>query len=260
MKTNLFSSSVRRLCALVAVPLAALVLYSPSAFASSGAGVVLDTAPVNLQDQPSLQRGARNFVNYCLNCHNAAYMRYSALTQIGLSEQQIKDNLMFTTDKFGAPMISALDPRDAKEWFGGVPPDLTLVARVRGPDWLYTFLRSFHRDDTSPTGWNNRVFNGVSMPHVLHDLQGTQILAKVGEKRGHDGHMEGVMKLTVDRAGSMTTAEYDHFTADLVNYLVYMAEPARAQRTQLGVFVLMFLTLAFFVSLWLKHEYWKDVR
>jgi len=238
---------------------AAFAIAAPAARAAGGE-IALDKASINLHDEASLQRGARNFVNYCLNCHNAAFMRYSALTKIGLSEQQIRDNLMFTTDKFGDTMVSALDPKDAKEWFGVLPPDLTLVARVRGSDWLYTFLRSFHRDDASPTGWNNIVFKNVAMPHVLHDLQGTQALAKAGEKPGHGGHMEPVMKLAIDRAGTMTTAEYDKFVLDLVNYLTYMGEPARAQRTQLGIIVLFFLVIAFFVTLWLKHEYWKDVK
>ena len=261
MKTALFilSRTIRATRALTVVALAILTLNSIGALAS-GDEVALDRAPINLRDQASLQRGARNFINYCLNCHNAAFMRYSALTQIGLSEQQIRDNLMFTTDKFGDPMVSALDPQDAKEWFGGLPPDLTLAARVRGSDWIYTFLRSFHRDDASPTGWNNAVFKNVGMPNVLHDLQGTQVLTKVGERPGHGGHMEPVMKLAVDRAGTMSAAEYDRFVSDLVNYMTYMAEPARAQRTQLGVLVLLFLVPAFFVSLWLKHEYWKDVK
>lgn len=234
-------------------------LGSFTAHASSG-GVALDKAPINLHDQASLQRGARNFVNYCLNCHNAAYMRYSALTQIGLTEQQVKDNLMFTSDKLGDAMISALDPKDAKEWFGGVPPDLTLVARVRGSDWVYSFLRGFYRDDKSPTGWSNRVFPGVSMPHVLHDLQGTQVMSPVGERKGHEGKMEPIMKLTMDRVGSMSQTEYDKFTLDLVNYLTFMAEPARTTRTQMGLWVLLGLALLFFMSLWLKHEYWKDVK
>lgn len=244
---------------LTVIALATFTLNINSVRASS-AEVALDRAPINLHDQASLQRGARNFINYCLNCHNAAFMRYSALTQIGLTEQQIRDNLMFTTEKFGDTMVSSLDPQDAKDWFGGLPPDLTLVARVRGSDWLYTFLRSFHRDDASPTGWNNAVFKNVAMPHVLHDLQGTQVMAKAGEKPGHDGKMEPVMKLAVDRAGTMSAAEYDRFVSDLVNYLTYMAEPVRVQRNQIGVIVLFFLVLAFFVSLWLKHEYWKDVK
>ena len=245
--------------AVAATVFTALLMNTGSAFASS-ADVSLDRAPINLHDQGSLQRGARNFVNYCLNCHNAAFMRYSALTQIGLTEQQIRDNLMFTTDKFGDTMVSALDAQDAKDWFGGVPPDLTLAARVRGSDWLFTFLRSFHRDDSTPTGWNNTVFKNVAMPNVLHNLQGTQVMAKVGEKRGHDGKMEPVMKLTVDRPGTMTTAEYDLFVNDLVNYMTFMAEPVRAERSRIGVIVLFFLVFAFFVALWLKHEYWKDVK
>jgi ubiquinol-cytochrome c reductase cytochrome c1 subunit len=235
-------------------------IVAASAFASGGEDIHLDVAPVNLRDTASLQRGAKTFINYCLNCHNAQFMRYSHLTQIGLTEQQIKDNLLFTTDKVGDTMVSALDPADAKDWFGGVPPDLTLSARVRGSDWLYTYLRSFYRDDASATGWNNTVFKGVAMPHVLHDLQGTQGLDKVGEQHGHDGKMEPVMKLVVNRAGTMSSAEYDRYVADLVNYMTYMAEPARGQRTQLGVLALFFLVIAFFVTLWLKHEYWKDVK
>lgn len=249
----------RILHALAAAAIATCTLHAPCVQAS-GAEAPLDRAPINLQDQASLQRGARNFINYCLNCHNAAFMRYSALTKIGLDEQQIRDNLMFTSDKFGDTMVSALDPQDAKDWFGGLPPDLTLVARVRGSDWLYTFLRSFHRDDASPTGWNNVVFKNVAMPNVLHDLQGTQVLSKAGERPGHGGHLEPVMKLAVDRPGTMSATEYDRFVIDLVNYMTYMAEPARVQRTQIGILVLFFLTIMFLVSLWLKHEYWKDVK
>ena len=240
--------------------LASVLLAAAAASASGGAEVHLDNAPLNLKDMGSLQRGAKTFINYCLNCHNAQFMRYSHLTQIGLTEQQIKENLLFTTDKFGDTMVSALDPADAKDWLGSVPPDLTLSARVRGSDWLYTYLRSFYRDDASPTGWNNVVFQNVAMPHVLHDLQGTQAMMQAGERHGHDGKMEPVMKLGIDRAGSMSQADYDRFVADLVNYMTYMAEPARAQRTQLGVLVLFFLVIAFFVTLALKHEYWKDVK
>ena len=127
-------------------------------------------------------------------------------------------------------------------------------------DWLYTYLRGFYRDDAAPSGWNNTVFKNVAMPHVLHDLQGTQAMVKVGERRGHDGKMEPIMKLGMDRAGSMSTGDYDRYAADLVNYMTYMAEPARTQRTQLGVLVLFFLVFAFFITLWLKHEYWKDVK
>lgn len=247
------------------VILAAIVLivvspFTAAVWASGGDDVRLDKAPINLNDNASLQRGARNFVNYCLNCHNAQFMRYSHLTQIGLSEEQIKTNLMFTTDKIGDTMISALDAKDAKEWFGGVPPDLTLIARSRGSDWLYTFLRGFYRDDAMATGWNNRVFPSVAMPHVMHELQGVQAMQKTGERKSHDGKMEPVMKLVLEKPGRLSEREYDQFVGDLVNYLAYMSEPVRVKRTQIGVVVIFFLVLAFFLTLWLKHEYWKDVK
>ncbi|MBL8521131.1 MAG: cytochrome c1 [Betaproteobacteria bacterium] len=240
--------------------LLALALGASVSALAAGGGVKLDTAPVNLQDQASLQRGARNFVNYCLNCHSAQFMRYGALTQIGLTEKQIADNLILTGAKVTDAMVTNLDANDAKEWLKSVPPDLTLVARSRGSDWLYTFLRGFYRDDKAPSGWNNTVFKATSMPHVLHDLQGTQAWVKAGERPGPDGKPEAVMKLGIERAGTMTAAEYDRFAADLVNFLTFMAEPARTQRTQLGLWVLSLLTLGFFISLWLKHEYWKDVK
>ena len=242
----------------VALPLLAATLVATHAFAA-GSDVKLDRATVNPNDQASLQRGARNFVQYCLNCHNAQFMRYSHLTGIGLTEEQIKTNLMFTTDKISDPMISALDPKDAKAWLGAMPPDLTVIARSRSPDWLYTFLRSFYQDDQSPSGWNNEVFKNVGMPNPLHDLQGVQLLQKVGEKIGHHGP-EPVMKLVTANAGTMSTRDYDLFVGDLVNYLAYMAEPHKVARQQIGIKVLFFLVLMFFVTLWLKNEYWKDVK
>jgi ubiquinol-cytochrome c reductase cytochrome c1 subunit len=253
--------SIRTLLRNVAATAITAFAIAPAAgLASGGAEPPLDRAPINLHDQASLQRGARNFVNYCLNCHNAAFMRYSALTKIGLTETQIKENLILTDSKISDAMVSALDPSDAKDWFGGVPPDLTLVARVRGSDWVYTFLRSFYRSDASPTGWANPLFPGVAMPHVLHDLQGSQAMVKAGERPGHDGKPEPIMKLAVERAGTMTQAEYDRFVGDLVNYLTYMGEPSRADRTQMGVLVLLFLSVFFFIAYFLKHEYWKDVK
>jgi len=243
---------------LLAVPLfSALFAVSSPAFAS-GDTVHLDRAPVNLTDKVSLQRGAKYFVNYCLNCHSAAYMRYSRLEDLGLTEQQIKENLMFTTDKVGDTMVSALNPKDAKEWFGGVPPDLTVASRVRGADWLYTYLRTYYRDDKSPTGWNNKAFPNVGMPHVLHELQGTQVLKQDGERKDHDG--KPIMKLALERPGTLKPIEYDAMVGDLVNYMVYMGEPAGKQRTQIGVFVLFFLSVFFVVAVLLKNEYWKDVK
>lgn len=240
--------------------LATSALLLPAALAAGGSSTPLTPAQINLNDQPSLQRGAKSFVNYCLNCHSAQFMRYSHLTQIGLTEAEIKANFMFNpAAKIGDPMVSGLDAKDAKDWLVASPPDLTLIARSRGSDWLYTFMRSFYRDDSAPSGWNNLVSPNVAMPHVLHDLQGTLSYQKIGEKM-NQGKMEPVMKLTPDRGGSLSALEYDLVVRDLVNFMTYMAEPVREQRIRIGVMVLLFLTLAFFVVLFLKNDYWKDVK
>jgi ubiquinol-cytochrome c reductase cytochrome c1 subunit len=235
------------------------LLTSGTAMAS-GAEVHLDSANINLHDQASLQRGARAFITNCLNCHSAQFMRWGHLTQIGLTEEQIKANLMFNPDtKFGDYMTTALDPKDAQAWLGKLPPDLTLEARVRGSDWLYTYLRSYYVDPASPSGWNNEVFPNVSMPHVLHDLQGAYAKNVVGEREVH-GKKEPVTKLELERKGTMSPQEYDLYVRDLVNYMTFMGEPVRAKRTQIGVVVLLFLVVAFFAALIVKREYWKDVK
>ena len=235
--------------------------------AQANEGVAVDHAPLNLGDKASLQRGARTFANYCQNCHSAQYLRYSKLTDIGLSEEDIKGNLMFTTEKIGDPMIVALDRADAKQWFGVVPPDLSVEARVRGADWLYTYLRGFYKDPSRPTGWNNVAYPNVGMPHVLYELQGEQKLETVKTAAGGEGK-EGAEKsgaeehhrLVLVKPGKLSPVEYDQFTADLVNYLVWMSEPARASRVQIGVLVIFFLTLMFFLTLALKKEFWKDIH
>jgi ubiquinol-cytochrome c reductase cytochrome c1 subunit len=245
-----------------AVVLSALAMLTMTADVARAAGakVDLDTAPVNLGDNVSLQRGAKNFVNYCLNCHQAQYRRYKSLEGIGLTEEQIKKNFIFDPNgKVTDAMTSPLTAKDAKEWFGGVPPDLSLVARSRGSDWLYTYLRTYYRDDQSPTGWNNKVFANVGMPHVLHDLQGTQRAIYV-EKDDHGKKVKVLNGFEMEKPGSMTPREYDLFVGDLVNFMTYMAEPTRSYRTSLGVLVLFFLGLVFLLSLWLKNEYWKDVK
>lgn len=227
---------------------------------ASGAEVHLDSAHVNLKDEASLQRGARTFVTNCLNCHQAQFMRWGHLTQIGLTEDQIKANLMFNPDaKFSDYMTSTLDVKDAKAWLSTMPPDLTLVARVRGSDWLYTFLRSFYIDPKSPSGWNNDAFPNTAMPHVLHDLQGAMAKTVVGERESH-GKKEAITKLVMERAGTMNAQQYDLYVRDLVNYLTFMGEPVRVKRTQMGVVVLLFLVIAFFAALIVKREYWKDVK
>ena len=233
-----------------------LLLAMPAlAMAAGGHSVPLDKAPVNLADQDSLQRGARMFVNYCLNCHSASAMRYSRLQDIGLTEQQIKDNLLFSAEKPGELMKIGMTKADGKAWFGATPPDLSVIARSRGADWLYTYLRGFYRDDTRATGWNNTVFDKVGMPHVMWSLQGEMV--PVFKK---EGEHETIARLELAKPGSVTLAEYDAMVGDLVNYLVWMGEPAQVQRKQLGVIVLLFLAGFFVIAYYLKKEFWKDVH
>jgi ubiquinol-cytochrome c reductase cytochrome c1 subunit len=230
----------------------ASLLASTMAFASSD--IHLDKAPTNLSDQQSLQRGAKTFVNYCLSCHSAQAMRYNRLQDIGLTEQQIKDNLIFTDAKVGDTMTNSMNKKDAKAWFGATPPDLSVISRSRGADWLYTYLRGFYRDETRPTGWNNVAFDKVGMPHVLNELQGEQALHV--EKHGE----HETQKLVLAKPGKMTPAEYDGMVADLVNYLEFMGEPMKATRMKLGIFVLLFLGIFFVVAYYLKKEFWKDIH
>ncbi|PZQ67802.1 MAG: cytochrome c1 [Variovorax paradoxus] len=228
-------------------------------------GIAWDKAPNRTNDLASLQNGAKLFVNYCLNCHSAAFMRYNRLQDIGLTEQQIKDNLLFTTDKVGETMKANIEPRQAKEWFGGVPPDLTLVARSRaghggtGADYLYTYLRTFYRDDTKATGWNNLAFPSVGMPNVLWELQGDRrpVYDKV-EQHGHETEvLKGWEQVT---PGTMTPLQFDQAVGDLVNYMQWMAEPAQNTRIRVGVWVLLFLAMAL-VFVWrLNAAYWKEVK
>jgi len=232
-----------------------LLAAAPVVAFAAGADVHLDKAPVNLADQESLQRGARVFVNYCLNCHSASAMRYSRLQDLGLTEDQIKDNLLFAAEKPGETMKVGMDKKDAKAWFGATPPDLSVIARSRGADWLYTYLRGFYRDESRPTGWNNLVFDKVGMPHVLGHLQGEMV--PVHKK---EGEHEVIERLELAKPGSVTLAEYDAMVGDLVNYLVWMGEPAQLQRKQLGIIVLAFLSVFFVVAYYLKKEFWKDIH
>ena len=237
---------------------------------ASSEGVAWDKFPKEKStDVAALQNGAQIFVNYCLNCHAASYMRYNRLRDIGVTEEQIKKNLMFATEKVGDTMKVALDPKQGKEWFGGNPPDLTVIARSRadfakgsGADYLYTYLRSYYRDPTKPTGWNNLAFPNVGMPHVLWELQGQRSAKFVEEKDPHDPkavihRFDGYETLS---AGSQSPHEYDQSVADLVAFLQWMGEPSQGKRLQIGVWVLMFLAL-FTVLAWrLNAAFWKDVK
>ena len=239
--------------------LAILLLAAGSAFASEG-GIALDRAPLDLHDRESLQRGAAIFVNHCLNCHSANVMRYGRLQDIGLTEQQIKDNLMFTTDKVGDTMVASMDPKVAKAAFGIVPPDLSLIGRSRSPDWLYTYMRGFYRDPASKTGWNNTAFPNVAMPHVLWESQGVQGMEVHERQDPNTGDKHVTRKLVLERPGTLTAPEYDRYVGDLVNYLAFMSEPAQGDRKLWGTLVLFFLAGFFILAYMLKHEYWKDVR
>ena len=239
--------------------LVALLLLAPALALASSAGLKLDRAPVDVHNLPSLQRGAQVFVNYCLNCHSASYMRYNRLTDLGLSEQQIRDNLMFAADKVGETMTVAMRSKDAAQWFGAPPPDLSVTARSRGADWLYSYLRSFYRDPERPTGWNNLVFPTVAMPHVLFQLQGVQVV-RMEEGTDAHGHKTHTPRLVFDSPGRMTPVEYDRLVGDLTNYLVYMGEPAGASRVQIGVVALLLLGAFIVVSWLLKRAFWKNVH
>lgn len=236
---------------------------------AAGGALVLDKFPKErVTDLAALQNGAKLFVNYCLNCHSAAFMRFNRLKDIGLTDQQIKDNLLFPTDKVGELMKSAIDPKDAKAWFGAEPPDLTLVARSRashsgtGADYLYTYLRTFYRDDARPTGWNNLTFPNVGMPHALWELQGQRSAKFVEVADPHDPakkvhQFEGFEQVT---PGKLSPQEYDSAIADLVAYMQWMAEPMQNQRTRIGVGVMIFLAIFFVIAWRLNAVFWKDVK
>jgi ubiquinol-cytochrome c reductase cytochrome c1 subunit len=235
-----------------------LVALLPLAAFAASEEMKLDRAPIDPRDAVSIQRGVRVFVNYCLSCHSAEAMRYNRLEDLGLSEEQIRDNLLFGSAKIGDTMRVTMRKADAQEWFGIPPPDLSVIARARGADWLYTYLRSFYWDDERSTGWNNLVFPNVGMPHVLYELQGRQVLEIEAQAGAHGaGHAK---TLTLDKPGTLAQREYDRLVADLVNYLVYMGEPARQTRTRIGYAVLIFLGVLFIPIYMVKREYWKDVH
>jgi len=216
----------------------------------AAAGYRLDRSPHDPHDVVSLQSGARTYVNYCLGCHGLQYMRYQGLTELGISEAQVKEYLLFTADKIGEPIrTTGFEPKAVKGWFGVPPPDLSVIARSRGADWLYTYLRTFYRDPKTVTGWNNAVFPNVAMPHALWTLQG---------ERGWDAKEH---RLTEISQGLLSPVEYDRTVRDLVNFLVYAGEPAARSRKAIGIVVLfVLLGVLFPLTYWLKKEYWKDVK
>ncbi len=242
---------------------AALLLclaVSGSVFAA-GTGYPIEPVDISLSNRAALQRGAKYFVNYCLSCHSAGYSRYNRVGEdLGLSEDQVRENLIFTRQKIGELMTVTFQEENALQWFGSIPPDLTLIARARGPDWLYTYLKSFYLDETRPTGVNNALFNNVSMPHVLWELQGWQrpVYKTVGSADGFGRQVIERMELV--ELGLMSEQEYDRVVRDLVTFMAYLAEPIALKRKTMGIWVLLFLIVLLGVSYALKREYWKDIH
>ena len=248
---------------------------SSAAYAAGGHGAVLDKVHMNMDDKASLQNGAKLFMNYCLSCHSAEYSRYNRVAKdLEIPEALLKENLMFTTEKTGDRMVTTMPAEDAKRWFGVTPPDLTLVSRVRKPNWVYTYLRAFYQDENSPSGWNNSLFENVAMPHALYELQGVQRLVgkvKASDHSEGDAHaadestvggqrVVGDAVFEIQHPGKLNPVEFDEAMRDLTAFLTYLAEPAQLQRKKIGVFSMGFVIILMMLCYVLKKEYWRDVH
>ena len=263
----------------------ALALLPVTGMAAGGSNVELQQANIDLNNHASIQRGAKLFVNYCMGCHSAKYVRYKLFTEVGLTEDDIKENLMFAGGKPGDLMKIAMTDEDAAGWFGGPAPDLTLTSRIRpgGEDWIYTYLKSFYTDPSRPMGVNNTVFPNVGMPHVLWQMQGIQnpiykyevhhgsdtvatfdteaeADAYMADK-GDDYRLERVVDhLEMVQPGSLTPAEYDQVARDLATFMTYIAEPMKLERQRMGIWVMLFLVVFTVLAYLMKKEWWKDVH
>lgn len=216
---------------------------------------------VDLSNETSLQRGAKTFVNYCLSCHSAAYMRYNRMGEdLGISDDVLKSNFIFGTDKVGDTMKIAMRASDAENHFGVSPPDLSVIARSRNPDWLYSYFKTFYVDDSRPFGVNNLTFKDVGMPHVLWDLQGMQRLTQSDHDNGARHHAPTYDDLELITPGLQTEEEYDRTVRDLVNFLVYVGEPIKLKRAKIGVWVMLYLFILMIITCLLKQEYWRDIH
>lgn len=249
----------------------------PALSLAAGGGVHLDEMKVDLEDNASLQRGAKYFANYCMGCHSTKFARYNRVARdLGISEDAMSENLIFSGENIGMLMKIAMRPEDSKKWFGATPPDLTLVARVRGADWIYTYLRSFYADDTRPYGVNNAVFKDVGMPHVLEELQGKQVKGCASVVTGFDpltgreleedscakkDHEDNPVEvLYLEEEGQLDAKGFDKAVADLTNFLVYMAEPMALERRSIGFWVLLFLAILFIPVYYLNREFWRGIH
>ena len=260
---------MKNICRLICV---AALLSSSIGWTAAGKGPLFHMN-VDVHHKKSLQRGAALFVNYCLSCHSAAYSRYNRVAaDLDISEENMRENLIFTGRKFGDTMTVALTVEQGKEWFGAPPPDLSVKARARGADWIYSYLKSFYVDNKAIRGVNNLMLPGTSMPHVMWELQGLQVLKDDGhhdesgtddehageEKGGHGNGDHSPFEIAVP--GQMSPEEYDKAVADLVNFLVYVGEPVQLKRQGIGVGVLFFLAALGVLAYFMKRDYWKDVH
>ncbi len=241
--------------------LIALLAVPPSATAAQAGRMELAPYQASLKDMPSLQRGAKLFVNYCLSCHSAKFMRYNRMARdLGIPPDLVVRNMMFAGEKIGDPMETTMPAEDAEKWFGVAPPDLSLISRLRGPKWLYNYFLAFYLDENSPSGWNNAVFENVAMPHAMHELQGLQ-RAVFKTATGPDGNEHEVLDhFEQTTPGKMSAEEYDQAARDLTNFLVYLGEPAKLVRIQYGLWVMIFLAVFAALAYALKKEYWRDIH
>lgn len=248
--------------------LLAVLFFVPLIAAGAQEGYRLDRAPELTNDQTALQTGAKLFVNYCLNCHSASAMRYNRLADIGLTDQEIKNNLLFTGDKVGDLMRIAMTAKDAKEWLGAAPPDLSVIARAKsgergsGSDYIYSYLRTYYRDNSRPTGWNNLVYPNTAMPNVLWQLQGVRDAVFVDKENKHEPGttIHEFEKFDQVTPGTMTPLQYDEAVGNLTAFLTWMSEPAQETRRRIGVWVLLFLGITFVLTWRLNAAYWKDIK
>jgi ubiquinol-cytochrome c reductase cytochrome c1 subunit len=235
-----------------------LLMGSTQVLASEG-GAELPSAGVNLRDQASLQRGARLFFNYCVGCHSLKYQRYSRIAEdLGLTEKEVMDNLNFTGAKFGEQIQVAMTAEHGTQWFGKMPPDLSVISRVRTSDWIFTYLTSFYQDESRPLGWNNTLFANASMPNPLWEMQGLQ-RPVYGKKDPGTGEAP-VERLEIAQPGTQNKVEFDQTVRDITTFLEYAGEPAALKRQSLGVWVILFLAFFTFLAFLLKKEYWRDVK
>ena len=242
--------------------IALLVILVPAVgFAASAPKMEMDRIEVSLKDKMSLQNGAKLFVNYCLSCHGAEFMRYNRMAaDLDIPEELVEKNMLFASQKIGDPMTVTMSKEDGEKWFGVAPPDLSLIGRLRDPEWLYNYFRAFYLDESAPSGWNNVVFENVAMPHVFHDLQGHQraIFKTVTDDNGNE--REVLDRFELVKPGKMSPEEYDNAMRDLTNFLVYVGEPAKMVRTTYGIWVIIFLLLFAGLAYALKKDYWRDVH